>query len=175
MLAPADLGALGPTTWADLGCGEGTFTRALASLLAPGSTVHAMDRDASALPSLPSVQGPAMIRTHAGDFTRRPWAFPDVDGILMANALHYVGDQLAFIRACAAQAAGPPHFLVVEYDTDRGNQWVPYPVSRARLASLFADAGYGPIRLLGTRRSIYRTAPLYAAAIAPGPAHGAGT
>ena len=174
LLAPGEVGALGPTTWADLGCGAGTFTRALASLLAPGSTVHAIDRDASALQALPSVHGPTAIRAYAGDFTRRPWPFPDVDGILMANSLHYVGDQLAFIRACAAQPAGPPHVLVVEYDTDRGNQWVPYPVSRARLASLFADAGYGPVRVLGTRRSIYRGAPIYAAAIAPGRAQGTG-
>ena len=27
--------------WADLGCGDGIFTRALASKLAAGSTVHA--------------------------------------------------------------------------------------------------------------------------------------
>jgi len=31
------------TTWADLGCGDGTFTRALATLLPPGGVIHAMD------------------------------------------------------------------------------------------------------------------------------------
>ena len=167
LLAPGGIWALGPTTWADLGCGAGTFTRALASLLAPGSTVHAIDRDASVVRALPATQGTAAIRAHVGDFTRRPWPCPDVDGILMANSLHYVADQPAFIRECASQAAGPPLFLVVEYDTDRANRWVPYPVSRARLTSLFADAGYGDVRMLGARPSIYQRAAIYAAAIAP--------
>ena len=35
-------------------------------------------------------------------------------------------------------------------------------------------AGYGPVRVLGTRRSIYRGAPIYAAAIAPARAQGTG-
>jgi hypothetical protein len=49
MLADSAVEALGVTTWVDLGCGEGTFTLALADVLATGSTIHAMDRDASAL------------------------------------------------------------------------------------------------------------------------------
>ncbi len=32
-------------TWADLGCGSGIFTYALASLLKKGSTIYAIDRD----------------------------------------------------------------------------------------------------------------------------------
>jgi hypothetical protein len=31
MLADSGVEALGPTTWADLGCGDGTFTLALAA------------------------------------------------------------------------------------------------------------------------------------------------
>jgi hypothetical protein len=42
MLADSGVGALVPTIWADLGCGDGTFTLALADLLAPGSMIHAM-------------------------------------------------------------------------------------------------------------------------------------
>jgi methylase of polypeptide subunit release factors len=78
------------TTWADLGCGDGTFTLALASLLAAGSTIHAMDRDASALQNIPPEHHGVRIQTHYGDFTRQPWPFARLDGILMANSLHYV-------------------------------------------------------------------------------------
>jgi ubiquinone/menaquinone biosynthesis C-methylase UbiE len=165
LIAPAGVEALGPSTWADLGCGDGTFTLALASLLAPGSTIHAMDREAALLRRLPSAYGRARIFTHAGDFTHQPWPFGNPDGILMANALHYVADQPAFLRACAAHASPPPRFLVVEYDTDRGNRWVPYPVPRATLATLFGAAGYASVRILGSRPSVYRQAPLYAAAV----------
>jgi methylase of polypeptide subunit release factors len=54
MLADSGVGELGPTTWVDLGCGTGTFTLALADLLAPGCVIHAMDRDGSALRKIPS-------------------------------------------------------------------------------------------------------------------------
>ena len=165
MLAPAGLEGLGPGTWADLGCGDGVFTRALASLLAGGSTIHAMDRDAAVLRALPATYDGVTIQAHRGDFTRQPWPFTGLDGILMANSLHYVAAQPAFVHACAAHAPAPPRFLIVEYDTDQPSRWVPHPVGRAALARLFAAAGYPAIRILGARPSIYRRASLYAAAV----------
>jgi hypothetical protein len=36
LIAKSGVAALGPTTWADLECGTGTFTLALADQLAPG-------------------------------------------------------------------------------------------------------------------------------------------
>jgi trans-aconitate methyltransferase len=100
MLADSGVDVLGPTTWADLGCGDGTFTLALADVLAAGSAIHAMDRDGSALRKIPSVHNAVRITTHHGDFTKQTWPFADLDGILMANSLHYVDDQAAFIRTC---------------------------------------------------------------------------
>lgn len=164
LLAESGVGSLGPTTWADLGCGRGTFTIALADLLAPGSTVHAMDRDRSALGKIPSLHKNVRITTHQGDFTNTSWPFGDLDGILMANSLHYVEDQAGFIGACAPQMASR-RFLIVEYDADTANRWVPYPVPKARLTALFSAAGYSTIRFLGSRPSVYRRAALYAALV----------
>ena len=130
MLADSGVAGLGPTVWADLGCGDGTFTLALAELLAAGSVIHAMDRDTDALRRIPSTHREVRIETHRGDFQTRTWPFDEVDGILMANALHYVRDQSAFIRDCAAHFRPPRRFLIVEYDTTRANPWVPYPVNR---------------------------------------------
>ncbi len=42
-----------PQTWCDLGCGSGTFTMALADLLAPGSRIHAVDLDQKVLQEIP--------------------------------------------------------------------------------------------------------------------------
>jgi SAM-dependent methyltransferase len=165
MLADSGVEALGPTIWADLGCGAGTFTIALAGMLASGSIIHAMDLDASALRRIPSARRGVRISTHRGDFTRRPWPFADLDGILMANSLHYVENQVAFIRACEAHMKPQRRFLIVEYDTSEASQWVPYPVGQARLTTLFERAGYSSIRALRSRPSIYRRAPLYAVAI----------
>jgi hypothetical protein len=74
-----------PTTWADLGCARHVHTRALAELLAPGSVIHAMDADGSALRRIPSTHERVRIVTHAGDFTNASWLFAGLDGILMAT------------------------------------------------------------------------------------------
>lgn len=141
MVGDSRVDALGPTTWADLGCGAGTFTLALADLLSPGSAIHAIDRDGSALRKIPSARNAVSITTHLGDFTKQTWPFANLDGILMANSLHYVEDQSTFIRACELRMTLPHRFLIVEYDTDDASRWVPYPVSQARLTSLFAERG----------------------------------
>jgi predicted methyltransferase len=90
LLASPELDAREPQTWADLGCGDGVFTRALASLLAPGG-----------------------------------------------------------------------YLLVVEYDTDRANRWVPYPRSRRALTDLCIAVGFARVVALGSHPSIYQRAPLY--------------
>jgi SAM-dependent methyltransferase len=165
MLADSGVGALGPTTWADLGCGTGTFTLALADLLSPGSAIHAMDRDGRALRHIPPWHKNISITTHHGDFTHGVWPFANLDGILLANSLHYVDDQATFIRACEPRMTGRRRFVIVEYDTDESSRWVPHPVSPARLTSLFTDAGYSSIRMLCSRPSVYRRAALYAALV----------
>src|SRR4029453_12681303 len=116
LLADSGVGTLGPTAWADLGCGTGTFTLALADLLAPGSAIHAMDRDGSVLRKLPSARKSVSITTHRGDFLNpQMWPFAGLDGILMANSLHYVEDQLTFIRACEPRMTSRNRFLIVQY------------------------------------------------------------
>ena len=157
------------STWADLGCGDGTFTQALATLLPAGSVIHAIDRNASAMRRIPRAVAGTTIITHVGDFTAQPWPFDVVDGVLLANSLHYVRDQPAFIRACALAMSPSAQFLIIEYDTDRPNRWVPFPLSRRALERAFSDAGYQWIMFLGTRPSIYQRAPIYAALVTSAP------
>jgi trans-aconitate methyltransferase len=165
MVAGSGVGDLGPTTWADLGCGDGTFTLALAELLAPDSVIHAMDLDGAALKGIPPAHKGVRIVRHRGDFMKQPWPFTDLNGILMANSLHYVEHQPAFIRRCESHMKPLHHFLIVEYDTRTASRWVPYPVGQSALTTLFERPGHWSIRVLGSRPSIYRRAPLYAAAI----------
>ena len=124
-----------------------------------------MDRDARALLRIPPLRREVTITTHGGDFTAMPWPFADLDGILMANALQFVADQAAFIRSSQPQLRARHRFLIVEYDTDAANPWVPYPVNRVRLADLFTAAGYSSVKVLHSRPSAYQRAPLYAALI----------
>ena len=169
-MSPADARALithpslasgGAQTWADLGCGNGTFTVALASQLPPGSVVHAMDVDADVLKGVPPRRGGVDITTRVGDFTEFPWPFEALDGVLMANALHYVRDQAAFLPRLDAYARRR-RVLLVEYDTEQANPWVPYPLGYAAAVELFRTCGYG-VTALGRRRSAYRRAEIYGA------------
>ena len=124
--------------------------------------LHAMDRDGSALKRIVAQHHSVHIHTHRGDFTKPSWPFGNLDGILMANALHFVRDKAAFIRTCESHMVPRSTFLIVEYDSDIPNPWVPYPVSRSKIASIFSAAGYSSVQRLGTRPSAFNRAELYA-------------
>jgi SAM-dependent methyltransferase len=160
LIAHPSLSAGGPQVWADLGCGDGTFTVALASLLPAGSIVHAIDNDMRALARMPAQHGDVAIVAHAGDVTVFPWPFDGLDGVLMANSLHYVREQTAFLRGIDA-ALRRRRILLVEYDITRGNAWVPYPISQASAVELFRSVGYGVEATLGRTRSVYRRGEIY--------------
>jgi trans-aconitate methyltransferase len=161
LIAHPSLSQGGAQIWADLGCGRGTFTVALASLLPDGSTIHAVDTDRGALHALPRTSHGVTIVPHVADFATDEWPRRGLDGVLMANALHYVRDQDAFISRLVAGML-EPRLIIVEYETDIGNPWVPFPLSRQTAARRLADAGLSTLSDLGTRPSLVRRAPLYA-------------
>lgn len=153
----------GPQTWADLGCGEGLFTQALSHLLKPGSHIYAVDKSKPG--SIPAYNG-VFVETKISDFVKDGLAFPPLDGILMANSLHYVSDKRALIDKLSILLKPAAGFLIVEYDTDTPIQnWVPYPLSFLSLQNLFRQMGYETIIPIGKRASVYGRANLYSALI----------
>jgi len=100
------------TTWADLGCGEGAFTLALADLLGPAGQIHSVDCDECALLAQARVlrdrfPGVAVIPLVA-DFNR-PLELPPLDGIVMANSLHFERDRLAVVPGvCETRVGNSP-------------------------------------------------------------------
>jgi trans-aconitate methyltransferase len=155
-----------PTRWADLGCGSGLFTLALASLLPPGSTVYAVDREPKIRPQLTPSQ--VSIEPIKIDFVKNALPLRDLDGILMANSLHYVKDKPALIRTLRTANLRPQHAVfIVEYDTDRPTPiWVPYPISFHSLGALIHAAGYATVIRLADHPSIYHRSAIYSAYIA---------
>ena len=146
-------------TWADLGAGEGTFTRALAELL-PGSRIYAIDREVRALRRLEASAAKAgrEVITVVADFTQ-PLELPGLeeklDGALLANALHYVADPGPTLARLAAMLRPGGRLVVIEYERRRANRWVPYPVSPERLSELAAGTGLSPPRITATKPSSY--------------------
>ncbi|HEY0977843.1 MAG TPA: methyltransferase domain-containing protein [Flavobacteriales bacterium] len=150
--------------WFDLGSGSGTFTRALAEGLPHGSAITAVERARSAFGDLPRTHAGIAIDQQVTDMEQLVIPAP-VDGILMANALHYVKDQRAFLQCILQRIVDDGTFLLVEYDTDRARPpWVPFPISGSRAKVLLAEAGFPEARHLGTRRSIHGPEMMYATA-----------
>ena len=156
--------------WADLGAGTGNFTRALTALLGPAATVYAVDRSPSALVGLRAAVAPAAtLIPVVGDFTR-PLDLPMLDGILMANALHFVHDQRPVLRHLVRYLRPGGRFLVVEYAVRDALRWVPYPVSFEHFQVLAAGAELAPPILVGRRRSPSTGIEMYAAVAMRSPA-----
>jgi SAM-dependent methyltransferase len=133
--------------WADLGSGWGAFTLALADLTGPDSVIYSVDRDRSALRqqqhALSSRFPLVTLHQILADFTS-PLALPPLDGLVMANSLHFVDrarQEAAVLQAHDLLRPGG-RLILVEYDTDRGNIWVPNPLSFGSWQALAARAGF---------------------------------
>jgi ubiquinone/menaquinone biosynthesis C-methylase UbiE len=131
-------------SWADLGAGEGAFTRALADVVGPEARIIAVDRDRGALRGLHG-----RFETRVADFTR-PLDLHDLDGVVMANSLHFVRDKAPVLAAVRAMLKPAGRLIVVEYGTDSGNHWVPYPFSYPTWEAMAARAGFRNTRLMKT-------------------------
>ena len=140
--------------WADIGAGDGAFTLALADLLGPGGRIVAVDRDARALRDnerAVRVRFPAIeLTTMTADLTG-PLDLRVLDGLVAANSLHYVARdrQVAVIRDLATHVRPGGRFVVVEYDADGGNPWVPHPFSYPSWERLAEAAGLVETRRIG--------------------------
>jgi ubiquinone/menaquinone biosynthesis C-methylase UbiE len=158
--------------WADLGAGDGAFTLALAELLGPSAHITAVDRDGGALRRLAEEMGrryPATkVDVVVADF-RRPLALTGLDGVVMANSLHFLRDKRDVLAAVRAMLRPGGRLIVVEYGADRGNPWVPHPFSYPRWETMAADAGFERTRRLGTVPSRYLGSMYSAVTYAPLP------
>ena len=147
-------------TWADLGAGRGTFTRALAEVLSPDGRVIAVDRDPTVVAEIErwAAESAPGVTAVVGDFTATMMlpATP-LDGILLANALHFVKtqEQGALLARLANLLADDGRMVLVEYDRRATSRWVPYPIPIARLQELAAAAGLTRFTVSESRPSNY--------------------
>ena len=138
-------GVVPGAAWADLGSGRGAFTLALADLLGPDAEIHSIDRDPSALRDqaaemrarFPS----ARVEYLTADFTGL-LALPPLAGAVAANSLHFLPDPLPVLRTLHGLLVPRGRLVIVEYASERGNPWVPYPLPYRRWLELAGAAGF---------------------------------
>jgi trans-aconitate methyltransferase len=140
--------------WAELGAGKGMFTTALRALLPPESRIYAVDSDPTAIAVLEVfLEGVTPI---LADFSQ-PFELPEtpLDGILMANALHFVLDQELILRRLVKLLRPGGRVVIVEYDRRAKSRWVPFPISADRWLELAPRAGLANPRITAKRPSMY--------------------
>jgi 2-polyprenyl-3-methyl-5-hydroxy-6-metoxy-1,4-benzoquinol methylase len=152
-----------PQQWADLGAGQGLFTRALASLLPAASTLYAIDKDATALDSISTGATGVILHRHVADFTAGNLVGEPLDGVLMANALHFVEAALTLLRGIKAMLKPSGRIILVEYNRHTASRWVPYPISFDTLQTIAPQAGFLRVTKLQEVPSVYDDAGIYSA------------
>lgn len=137
--------------WADFGSGEGAFTLALADLLGAEAHIYSLDKSRGALRAQEQAMRalfPTVEVTYlATDFTQ-PLSLPQLDGIVMANSLHYVRQKDALLQRIRGYLRPGGHLVLVEYNADHGNMWVPYPLSYQSWERMASRNGFSQTHLL---------------------------
>ena len=139
--------------WAEFGSGSGAFTFALAELIGPEGAIYSVDKNQAAL------------RDQANSFQKRftdhqpiihylnkdyfqPITLPPLNGVLMANTLHFHEHKAAILKLIHNYLVPNGHMILVEYNSDRGNTWVPHPLSLHSWRLLAEKVGFVGTRLL---------------------------
>lgn len=142
--------------WADLGSGRGAFTLALAECLGSDSLIYSVDIDRRALEtqkiSMKNDFPNNDVQYMLADFTQK-LDLPPLDGIIMANSLHFVEDKKPVVRAVRDLLKADGRLVLVEYDMVQGNPYIPYPMSFAIWSSIAKECGFSKTELLATRPS----------------------
>lgn len=165
LLRPANLNHDG--TWADFGAGEGAFTLALRELVGHDAVIYAVDKHGASLKRLEQFHrarfnttpqhaqgGAENLLLLSSDFSR-PLNLPPLDGIVMANSLHFFKDKVKVLEHVRSFLKPKGILLIVEYNVDSGNPWVPYPFSFKTWKSLAPQVGFSEPRLLTTHPSSF--------------------
>jgi len=143
-------------TWADFGSGAGAFTLALAELIGSAGVIYSVDQDKGSL----AEQERAMrqrfpkntVHYLGADFTRA-LTLPPLDGLVLANSLHFQRDQERVLKQVQTYLKPGGRLLLVEYNVDSGNVWVPHPLSFETWQGLARRVGFSETRWLAAKPS----------------------
>lgn len=162
--------------WADIGAGSGLFTEALLHILKSGKII-ALDKSPHVLyqSGLQTSQNAGKALTNLSveimeaDFNHS-LDLPPLDGILMANALHYANDHLQVLQNVLKHLKPEGTFILIEYELETPNPpWVPNPVPFKVFIELCSKTSLSSPVIKNTRESIYHDGRLYLAIASKAP------
>ena len=147
--------------WADIGAGTGLFSQALMEILDQGKVI-AVDKSPHPLYSIiPS--GLVTFEIVEADF-QKPVHLPSLDGIIMANSLHYAQEHIEVLNNVLGSLKKDSPFILIEYDTDNPRKpWIPNPVSLGSFRKLCSKIGLRDPVEKGRRGSVYGDNEIYLA------------
>lgn len=147
--------------WADLGSGTGAFTFALSDLLDPEAVIYSIDKEQHRLDKQKK-----LFRQKFGDFPApelifrcaditAELGFTNLDGLVLANVLHFFVEKEKFLEKLVNYLSPGGHFILVEYNVDSGNMWVPFPISFKSWEKLAPSLGLTQTRRIGLKPSSF--------------------
>src|SRR5262245_61573714 len=103
-----------PQAWADYGAGKGLFTKAMGRLLSPGSLIYAIDNDAVSLDAIVLDDDRIQLKKLKLDFVKDTISLNGLDGVLMANALHYAADAVTVLKSIRKNLSPGGRVIILE-------------------------------------------------------------
>ena len=142
--------------WADFGSGDGAFTLALRDIAGPKVEMFSVDKDKYRLKNQERNFNNQFVDSNIhfidSDFTK-PLNLPLLDGIIMANSLHFIKDKEPVLELLKSYLKQKGKFVLIEYNDDMGNMWVPYPLSFKSFEKLTEESGFESPKLIGAVES----------------------
>ncbi len=142
--------------WADFGSGTGAFTLALAELTDPTGHIYSIDKNRRSLrrqEAVMRVRFPELKAQYITANFTQTIDLPPLDGIVMANALHFLRQKDGVLQLIYNYLRPGGRLILVEYNVDRGNLWVPHPLSYKTWETVAHRNGFINTKLLATRPS----------------------
>lgn len=137
--------------WADMGSGEGAFTLALRDVLGEDAEIYSIDKNSDSLKKqekfFVEMFPKSKVRFIEADF-QEELPLPKLDGIIAANSVHFIRDKIAVLKQLKKYLKPNGRLIIVEYNVDTGNVWVPYPFSFNTFVNLAQQAGFEKITQL---------------------------
>ena len=147
--------------WADIGAGRGIFTLALDQLLAKESSIYSIDKEITMLHHLKLNN--CTLEVIAQDFDE-PFDLPLMDGIIMANTLHYSAHPIATLNNVLKLLKPQGQFILIEYElTQARKPWIPYPITFQQFCEVASQVSLSIPQEISRLTSVYGNNYMYLA------------